>query len=127
MVVVICVVSVLILFGVLYYLFPFIQVTGDSMSPTYHDGEIIIGTRLYKKDNLEVGDVVLYKSPTEKGRIVIKRIDHFMNEHGNLYLYFLGDNADCSYDSRYYGFVSSKNLVCKVINQRRKVNYDSCN
>ena len=127
MIVIICIVSVLILFGVLYYLFPVIQITGDSMSPTYHDGEIIIGTRLYKKDNLEVGDVVLYESPTEKGRIVIKRIDHFMNENGNLYLYFLGDNADCSYDSRYYGFVSSKNLVCKVINQRRKVNYDSCN
>lgn len=127
MVVVICIVSLLVLFGVLYYLFPVIQITGDSMSPTYHDGEIIIGTRLYKKDNLEVGDVVLYESPTEKGRIVIKRIDHFMNENGNLYLYFLGDNADCSYDSRYYGFVSSKNLVCKVINQRRKVNYDSCN
>ena len=127
MVVVICIVSVLVLFGVLYYLFPVIQITGDSMSPTYHDGEIIIGTRLYKKDNLEVGDVVLYESPTEKGRIVIKRIDHFMNENGNLYLYFLGDNADFSYDSRYYGFVSSKNLVCKVINQRRKVNYDSCN
>ena len=127
MVVIICIVSVLVLLGVLYYLFPFIQVTGDSMSPTYHDGEIIIGTRLYKKDNLEIGDVVLYESPTEKGRIVIKRIDHFMNENGNLYLYFLGDNADFSYDSRYYGFVSSKNLVCKVINQRRKVNYDSCN
>ena len=57
MIVIICIVSVLVLFGVLYYLFPVIQITGDSMSPTYHDGEIIIGTRLYKKDNLEVGDV----------------------------------------------------------------------
>lgn len=124
MIIVLIVVAVIL--GIAYYLFPLIQVCGDSMYPTYLDSETIVGTRVYRKSKLKVGDVIVYESPMEKGRVVIKRIDHFMNDHGNLYIYCLGDNADYSYDSRAYGYVSSKNIMCKVINQRRNLN-NVCN
>lgn len=116
---------IVIVGAILYYSFPLIQVIGDSMYPTYLDGEIIIGTRIYKKSNLKKGDVIIYHSPTD-GKIVIKRIDTIRDYYGELQFFCLGDNSDFSYDSRDYGFVSSSNLVCKVIDQRRNLN-DVCN
>lgn len=105
----------------MYYLFPIIQVVGDSMHPTYRDGEIIVGRRIYRKSKLKVGDVVIFKSPTEEDRIVIKRVSDIISDNKRpRFIYFLGDNPDCSYDSRDYGYVSSSNLVCRVIKQRRK-------
>lgn len=115
----------LVILGILHYLFPVIQVCGDSMYPTYLDGEVIIGTRIYRKSKLKHGDVILYKSPTEDGKTVIKRIQYITLKNGRQF-YCLGDNSDHSYDSRYYGYVSSKKLVCKVINQRRNLN-NVCN
>ena len=109
----------------LHHVFPIIQVIGASMSPTYTDGEIIVGTKLYRKSKLKKGDVVLYHSPTDY-KIVIKRINQIEKRGEILYFYCLGDNPPYSYDSRNYGFVSSKNFVCKVINQRRNHN-DVCN
>lgn len=106
-----------------YYVFPVVEVIGYSMFPTYKNGEIIFGTKLYRKSKLKVGDVIIYKCPTEENRMVIKRIDVIDYDLlGNLIFYCLGDNTDDSYDSRYYGFISSKSLVCKIINQRRKSN-----
>ena len=120
MIILIVAVVVLIVVGIYHY-FPLIQVIGDSMYPTYKEGEIILGTRLYKKSNLKAGDVVLFRCNYDDNRIVIKRIDHIVKKGDEPKLfYFLGDNPDHSYDSRCYGYVSSKNLVCKVINQRRK-------
>lgn len=108
--------TIVILLCLIYYLFPIIAVIGDSMHPTYKDGEIIVGRRLYRKSKLRVGDVILYKSPNED-RLVIKRIAIIKNGE---FFYCLGDNSDCSYDSRNYGYISSKSLVCRVIKQRRK-------
>ena len=103
----------------LYHSFPLIQVVGDSMYPTYLDGEIIFGTRIYRKSKLKVGEVIVYHSPNEN-RIVIKRIADIKKFRGETFYYCLGDNADHSYDSRYYGSIPSKSIVCRVINQRRK-------
>lgn len=99
----------------LYFLLPFIEVVGDSMFPTYKNGEIILGTRLYRKSKLKIGDVIVYKSPTD-GKIVIKRIDAIKEDAH--WFYCLGDNLDCSYDSRYYGFIPHKNIVCKILRPR---------
>lgn len=114
------------IFIILYRLFPMIQVCGGSMYPTYLDGEIIYGTRLYRKSKLKKGDVVVYKSPTDESRVVIKRVDHIMVDKDKLYVYCLGDNAEFSYDSRAYGYVSSTSLLCKIIKPRRNY-HDVCN
>ena len=105
------------------YLFPFIRICGDSMYPTYFDDEIVVGTRLFKKHDLRVGELILYKSPADENRLVIKRIAEILIEGKDLYFYCMGDNRDHSYDSRDYGYISSKNLVCKVINQREDMNH----
>lgn len=127
---VLALIIIIVILGVVYYLFPLIQVVGDSMYPTYHNGEILLGTRLYRKSKLKKGDVIVYTSPED--RIVIKRIDK--TARGKYYrigslqffkrerqFYCLGDNSEHSYDSRNYGFISSRKLKCKVVNQRRKV------
>lgn len=104
--------------GVAYYLFPVITVCGNSMYPTYHDHEIILGTRLFRKSKLKRGDVVMYHAPNDRNRIVIKRVDEVRKGAGVMYC--LGDNPEESYDSRSYGYVALSNAVCKPIKQRRK-------
>lgn len=104
--------------GILHYLFPIIQIIGDSMYPTYLDGEIIFGSRIFRKSKLKEGDVIIYRSP--EGKIVIKRIHGIKKRGHNRYFYCLGDNSQNSYDSRNYGFISSRKIECRVINQRRK-------
>lgn len=104
----------------IYNLFPLIQVIGDSMYFTYLDGEVIIGRRLYLKSNLKVGDVIVYRSPEDSSRKVIKRIADIKKDSNDYSFYCLGDNPPHSHDSRDYGYVPSKNLVCKIIKARPK-------
>lgn len=106
--------------SLLHYAFPLIEVCETSMFPTYDDGEIILGTRLFKKSKLKVGDVIVYR---HGDRNVIKRIADINLDirTGDLKFFCLGDNAKVSCDSREYGYISSKDLVCKIINQRRFV------
>lgn len=119
MIVLFIIVAVIVLGLILHFLFPLIQVCGNSMYPTYHDGEILIGCRLFSKKRRKVGEVIVYHSPDNK--VVIKRIEEVVNSTRGCKLYYcLGDNSDESYDSRYYGAISSKKLVCRILNQRRK-------
>lgn len=104
--------------GTVYYLFPVITVCGDSMYPTYCDGEIVFGTRLFRKSKLKRGDVVLFHAPNDRKRIVIKRIEEVRKGAGVMYC--LGDNPDQSYDSRMYGYIALSNAVCKPIKSRKR-------
>lgn len=106
---------ILILLLVIRYLFPFVQIVGDSMFPTYFHDEIVFGTRLYSKSKLKIGDVIVYKT---SDRIVVKRIAEIESQGNILLFYCLGDNADVSYDSRHYGYISSEQLICKIRNPR---------
>ena len=114
---------IIIVCGVIYYLFPLVNVCGSSMFPTYVDGEIIFSTRLFRKRKIKVGDVIVFKHPYVKGRLLIKRVaDLFYSRDGELLsIYFLGDNSSDSYDSRNFGYVLTKDLVSKVLFPRKKV------
>ena len=121
------IVGAVLFLAFMYYTFPIIEVIGDSMYPTYKNGEIIIGCRLFRKSKLKKGDVIVYYSPTDLAvkRKVIKRIDSTVRYLEKPFFYCLGDNADESYDSRYYGYFSCKLVVCKIINPRKNLNEDS--
>lgn len=96
-----------------------IRVTGDSMYPSYEDGDILFATSFFQAKNLKEGDVMIFRPPTsssEEVKFVIKRIHHILiTPEGKMFFYFLGDNPQVSFDSRRYGYVSKDKLVAKVI------------
>ena len=93
-------------------------ICGDSMFHTYKDGEhlISIPTTFSK---IKVGDVLIFKTPYDKKRVVIKRVN--MISTYTKELFFLGDNLDNSFDSRNYGFVPYKNVLGKVVPNRKEI------
>lgn len=100
--------------GFLLYMFPIIKVCGDSMHPTYFDGDVCISRRLIfpNRHKFLCNDVYVYHPPTDEQRHVLKRLS-FITVTDRLY--FLGDNSTVSFDSRSYGAVNKKRVVAKVI------------
>ena len=105
----IVIVLVCLVLAMLIFLFPVIQVCGDSMFPTFNDGDIIIGCRLF---SLTPKNIYIYRPPIGQ-KYVIKRLNRVSPVTGNLF--FEGDNKDCSYDSRMYGYVNREQVVAKYI------------
>jgi peptidase S24-like len=109
-----------------YYMFPLLYVYGTSMYPTFKEGDILIGCRLFNRRKLKEGDIIVYKSPFRdaygKRYYVIKRITRKI-VYGNVVKYFFeGDNKENSYDSRDYGYVSCTCVICKVLSKGGKRN-----
>lgn len=94
----------------LFYCFPYLSVVGDSMMPTYQDGDWGFGTRLFSRKKLTAGDVYVFLSPSSE-RPVVKRLAFIKDSS----LWFLGDNKDFSEDSRFYGWVEPKRVKVKVL------------
>ena len=91
--------------------FPFriIKIVGDSMNPTYKDGQYKLATTNVK---IKQGGVYVYQSP-ESGEIVIKRLQRYWCGE----CFFEGDNPDrnLTRDSRDYGWVSEDNIIAQLI------------
>ena len=95
-----------------------------SMEPTIEKGSYIMGIRIFSE--LEVGDVIIFE---HDGKLLVKRIAAVEGEivlRNGVSLtvpeksyYVLGDNAENSYDSRYWEepFVQAEDIVAKVITE----------
>ncbi len=94
----------------------------ESMEPTLERESYIIGCRIYS--DLKTGDIIIFR---HNGKLLVKRIaaveGDIMEGNGirvtvpkGCY-YVLGDNADSSYDSRYWDdpFVKKADVVAKLI------------
>ena len=114
-----CAVLVLVLFRFVFYLG---YVPTASMEPTIHQGSLILGLRQFGE--LRTGDIVIFR---HDGRTLVKRIAASPGETYILngspitvpagHYLLLGDNADDSYDARYWDdpFVSSSVIMAKLI------------
>ena len=102
-------VLVIAVLAVLAYVFPLIEVCGDSMNPTFKNGDIILGCRLY---SLKRKSVYVYHPPVGE-KYVIKRLTQVSSTTNKLF--FEGDNPDNSYDSRMYGYIARDKVVAKYI------------
>lgn len=118
---IICIIIAIIFLGVgLIYAFPLAKVSGRSMLPTFKDGSLLLTTRLFNRYKLEIGQVYVYTRTDEEGQehLVVKRLTNTTSLPYKGYeylLFFEGDNAEESYDSRQYGFINAEQIISKVI------------
>ena len=117
--IVVIIAIVVAVFFILKYLFPPMQICGSSMYPTYKDGEVVLGTRLFSLKKVVKGDVLVYTMKENGQRKVVKRVADIKTTEDGLFFYFVGDNKSDSYDSRYYGFVPASWVDAKLFSQRR--------
>lgn len=113
----------IVVIPLLLYLFPLIEVCGDSMYPKFNDGDIILGCRLF---SIKPYSIYVYTPPVGE-KYVIKRLTQ-VSPYTNK-LFFEGDNSDYSFDSRKYGYVSKDKVVAKymfTIYKRKECSENGC-
>lgn len=114
-----------VLFIALNILFPLIEFDGESMYPTYSDGELVRGSRIFNK-NFKVGHVYVFTRERDGETYhVIKRLTKMKLTEQGLKLFFEGDNSLDSVDSRHYGYVDSSRVVARVIKPKEKMEDES--
>ena len=82
-----------------------VKIKGDSMWPTFNDGDVI-ACEQYDDQTVSVGDLVVFTHPFKNGITCVKRVKS-LSEKG----YFVeGDNPDplASEDSHNFGLVSKE-------------------
>ena len=85
-----------------------VEVKGDSMVPTLHDGDRLLALRLGRPHR---GDLVVLSDPRQPSRLVVKRV---VSVHGHM-LSVAGDNPEHSTDSRTYGPVPVHSVLGRVV------------
>lgn len=100
---------------------PFL-VSGDSMVPSFNDGDYLIVDEIsYRFRAPERGDIVVFRSPVEPQKHLIKRVVGVPGDTINeLTLgadeYFVaGDNRAASFDSRYWGALPKQNITGRAL------------
>ena len=107
-------------------LFRFVFILGyvptPSMEPTLPEGSLIVGVRVFSEP--EVGDILIFR---HDGKLLVKRVaacegESIFWQEKELTVpegcfYMLGDNADESFDSRYWEepFIRLDEIVARVV------------
>lgn len=111
---------------VILILFRFVFLLGyvptASMEPTLKTGSLILGVRVWR--DIRKRDIIVFRHNKEYlvkrveavgGDLIERNGEDLVVPEGGFYV--LGDNGQCSWDSRYweYPFVMSDDIVAKVI------------
>ena len=93
-----------------------------SMEPALKTGSLLLGERVW--GDIQKGDIIVFQHNKEylvkrveavEGDLIESNGENLVVPEGGFYV--LGDNGQCSYDSRYweYPFVMNDDIVAKVI------------
>jgi len=92
-------------------MFQVIRITGDSLSPQFHQGDFVVISKIpFLLNSLQAGDVIVFQQPIY-GRL-IKRIEQVSPGGGS---YFVTGTDEFSVDSRRFGLVDRQQVIGKVI------------
>ena len=92
-------------------MFRLIMVTGDSLSPSYREGDYVVVTTIpFLLRRVKAGDTIVFHSDTYG--LMIKRVE--IVENGQERIYVVGINPN-SVDSRWFGPIERKVIKGKVV------------
>jgi len=92
-----------------------LRVTGDSMTPTLNDGDVVfVDMRAYRTGLPEPGDVVVALHPYQRDLRLIKRVGHITDD-GRLFL--VSDNPGAGTDSRAFGAIAGEGVLGRVVSR----------
>ena len=85
-----------------------VKIIGDSMWPSFKDGDIV-ECEAYSNQTIEVADLVVFLHPFKKNLTCVKRVKSIL-ENG---LFVEGDNPDplASEDSHNFGVVKKNAII----------------
>jgi signal peptidase I len=61
-----------------------------------------------------IGDIAVFNNPENTETLLVKRIAEIKQQGDTVYYYMLGDNAEISRDSRFFGWVPERLIVGKI-------------
>jgi len=110
------VISLAIVIAFRYFIAQPFVVSGDSMVPTFKNGEYLIVDELsYRFEKPQRGDVIILRYPLDPKEFFIKRIIGLPGEvltfHGQTITVTTADGTDITLDEPYIGSVSDDNLT----------------
>jgi len=92
-----------------------IAVSGNSMSPTYNDGDWLLLKTIVRVDAQRalgfIGKVVVIERESYPGILLIKRVRRVDANQ----VWVEGDNSDASTDSREWGAITPEEIVGRVV------------
>ena len=99
-----------------------VVVEGNSMSPSYNQGDWLIIRRLSGQEHrLKIGKLYLISDPSRTGVKLLKRLTQTRIEHGVIRFWVEGDNPE-STDSRSWGWLEARQIVGKVLLRYKRGN-----
>jgi phage repressor protein C with HTH and peptisase S24 domain len=100
-----------------------VKVEGASMQPTYNPQDWLLvyyGLLGKKQLHLSSGDVVVIEREQQPGIFYIKRITEIKKENAGQVTYYVRSDNESGTDSRTWGYLSSGEVVGKVITRIKK-------
>jgi nickel-type superoxide dismutase maturation protease len=92
-------------------MFRMIQVTGESLSPLFHEGDYVFITTIpFVVKRVKAGDTILFRHPSYG--TLIKQVEQADREQGTLSV--IGTHPN-SVDSRRFGPIRQEDVIGKVI------------
>ncbi|MBZ5530181.1 MAG: signal peptidase I [Acidobacteriia bacterium] len=127
--------SVVVAFFIILFVYQPVKVEGSSMEPGLEDQErIFINKLVYRLENIDRGDIVVFRYPRDPRKSFIKRViglpgDHLRISYGRVFVN--GKRVEESYvpaeflDSRSYGEIEVPADTYFVLGDHRSMSNDS--